>query len=120
VTCAFALEARTAPAALAARLEVAVRAALDAPIHVAVVADDDAADGVADDHARGRAALARALAAAGRPPEAAPTWPCPHASVSHSHGVAIAVVVDAGAAARGLGVDLELDRPVRPGLGGLF
>lgn len=96
-------------------IQAAVTAGLQAPVHVAVERGD--AD---DDHALGRRALARALAAAGRDPGEVTAWPCPFASVSHSRGVAIAVALPRGARARGVGVDLELDRPVRPRLAGVF
>jgi len=98
-------------------IEAAVTAGLGAPVRVAVVTG---AGDAADDHVLGRRALAQALAAAGRDPDEITAWPCRFASVSHSRGVAIAVALPRGERARGLGVDLELDRPMRPGLAGVF
>jgi len=91
--------------ALASRVEAAVAERLGARVHVAV-------------DATGPAALARALEAAGRP--AVPAWPCAYASLTHSQDVAIAVALPADARADGLGIDLELDRPVKPGLARLL
>jgi 4'-phosphopantetheinyl transferase EntD len=128
--------ARRDPDALAARLEAEVRTALGSEVWVAIRTADRvdrsagpeaasrrrAALGREDDESRiGRAALAAALRAAGRDPEASPPWPCRFASLSHSRGVAVAVVLDAAAPGRaGLGVDLELDRVLRPGLAAVF
>ncbi len=102
-----------------ADVERAIAAALGAPVCVAIAYLDTVA-GAADEHALGRVALARALAAAGRGDEPVTRWPCPFASVSHSRGLAVAVALPRAHAVRGLGVDVELDRPVRPGLAGVF
>ncbi len=90
------------PAVLSARVQAAAAAHLSVALHVAV-------------DRTGPAALTRALRAAGRSTDA-PIWPCPYASLTHSGAVAIAVALPATSTADGLGVDLELDRPVRPGL----
>lgn len=104
-----------------ARLEETIATALGLPVRVAIEqASDAGAYDPVDEHVLGRRALARALAAAGRRPDEITVWPCPFASVSHSRGVAVAVALPRTAHARGLGVDLELDRPVRPGLAGVF
>lgn len=100
----------------ASAIEAAVTAGLGAPVRVAI---EQASDAI-DDHLLGRRALARALAAAGRRPDEVTAWPCPFASVSHSRGLAVAVALAPGERARGIGVDLELDRPVRPGLASVF
>lgn len=104
----------------AAVLEETIAAALGAPVRVAVVHGDTRVHDHPDDHALGKLALTRALAAAGRTTDEVTAWPCRFASVSHSKGVAIAVALPRGDRARGLGVDLELDRPVKAGLAGIF
>jgi hypothetical protein len=101
----------------AAELEETIATALDAPVRVAV---EHAADGADDDHALGKAALARALVAAGRTADEVTAWPCPFASVSHSKGVAIAVALPRERSARGLGVDLEMGRPMKAGMALIF
>ncbi|HUQ04066.1 MAG TPA: 4'-phosphopantetheinyl transferase superfamily protein [Kofleriaceae bacterium] len=104
-----------------ALIEETIAAALGAPVRVAIEhASDAGAYDPVDDHLLGRRALARALTAAGRRADEVTTWPCAFASVSHSRGTAVAVALPRGERARGIGVDLERDRPVRPGLAGVF
>lgn len=92
---------------LARELEREVARRLGAPVHVGVAAT-------------GPEALAIALAAAGRAPDSAPSWPCPFASLTHSGDVAIAVALPPHVHATGIGIDLELDRPVKPGMARLI
>ena len=68
----------------------------------------------------GPEALALALRAAERAPDAAPSWPCPFASLTHSRAVAIAVAVPPEVCTVGIGIDLEHDRPVKPAMARLI
>lgn len=68
----------------------------------------------------GPEALAIALRAADRAPDAVASWPCPFASLTHSRDVAIAVAVPPEVPAIGIGIDLEHDRPIKPAMARLI
>jgi hypothetical protein len=69
---------------------------------------------------RGPDALALALRAADRTSDAALSWPCPFASLTHSRAIAIAIAVPPDVRAVGIGIDLEHERPVKPGMARLI
>ena len=94
--------ARVIPA-LAYELEWWLAGLLGAPLRVGIATT-------------GRDALAIALRAANRAPDAVAGWPCPFASLTHSGDVAVAVAVPPDVRTIGIGIDLEHDRPIKPGM----
>lgn len=93
--------------AIARTLERAISRRLGVPLRIAIAAT-------------GREALASALRAASRAADAVSSWPCPFASLTHSGDVAIAIALPPDVCATGIGIDLELDRPIKPGMARLI